>query len=138
MNRAIWPVSFLSSSATLRKKADEEDRRAARAARRAVRVLRTGKLKMSARYRSSWGCRIGVCTSSHKRTDTDSVSPATKLPLYFASLVACDAIQSHSPSVCFIQVSVHAQRRVSVPDAVLTTVVKVPTMIAVPPNTCTL
>jgi predicted RNase H-like HicB family nuclease len=35
--------------ATLRKKADEEDRRAARAARRAVRVLRSGKLKMSAR-----------------------------------------------------------------------------------------
>ena len=35
--------------ATLRKKADEEDRRAALAARRAVRVLRTGKLKMSAR-----------------------------------------------------------------------------------------
>ncbi len=35
--------------ATLRKKADEEDRRAADAARRAVRILRTGKLKMSAR-----------------------------------------------------------------------------------------
>ena len=35
--------------ASLRKKADEGDRRAARAARRAVRVLRTGKLKMSAR-----------------------------------------------------------------------------------------
>ena len=35
--------------ATLRKKADEENRRAARAARRAVRVLRTGRLKMSAR-----------------------------------------------------------------------------------------
>jgi predicted RNase H-like HicB family nuclease len=35
--------------ATLRKKADEEDRRAALAARRAVRVLRTGRLKMSAR-----------------------------------------------------------------------------------------
>ena len=35
--------------ATLRKKADEEDRRAARAARRAVHVLRTGKLRMSAR-----------------------------------------------------------------------------------------
>ena len=34
---------------TLRKKADEGDRRAARAARRAVRVLRTGKLKLSAR-----------------------------------------------------------------------------------------
>ena len=34
---------------TLRKKADEEERRAARAARRAVRVLRTGKLKLSAR-----------------------------------------------------------------------------------------
>jgi hypothetical protein len=35
--------------ASLRRKADEEDRRAARAARRAVRVLRTGQLKMSAR-----------------------------------------------------------------------------------------
>jgi predicted RNase H-like HicB family nuclease len=35
--------------ATLRKKADEEDRRAALAARRAVRILRTGTLKMSAR-----------------------------------------------------------------------------------------
>ena len=35
--------------ATLRKKADEDDRRAARAARRAVRVLRTETLKMSAR-----------------------------------------------------------------------------------------
>lgn len=35
--------------ATYRKKAEEEDRRASQAARRAVRVLRTGKLKMSAR-----------------------------------------------------------------------------------------
>ena len=35
--------------ATMRKKAEEEDRRAALAARRAVRVLRTGRLKMSAR-----------------------------------------------------------------------------------------
>src|SRR5262245_26864770 len=35
--------------AELRYKTDEEDRRASRAARRAVRVLRTGKLKMSAR-----------------------------------------------------------------------------------------
>jgi predicted RNase H-like HicB family nuclease len=35
--------------ATLRKKAELEDRRAARAARRAVRVLRGGRLKMSAR-----------------------------------------------------------------------------------------
>ena len=35
--------------ATLRKKADEEDQRAVRAARRAVRVLRTGTLKMSVR-----------------------------------------------------------------------------------------
>jgi predicted RNase H-like HicB family nuclease len=35
--------------ATLRKKADEEDRRAARAARHAVRVLRRGRLRMSAR-----------------------------------------------------------------------------------------
>jgi predicted RNase H-like HicB family nuclease len=35
--------------ATLRRKAEQEDRRAARAARRAVRVLRGGRLKMSAR-----------------------------------------------------------------------------------------
>lgn len=35
--------------ASLRRKADEEDRRAARAARRAVQLLRSGKLKMSAR-----------------------------------------------------------------------------------------
>jgi len=35
--------------ASLRKRANEEDRRAARAARHAVRVLRAGKLKMSAR-----------------------------------------------------------------------------------------
>ena len=35
--------------ATLRKKAEREDRRAAKAARRAVRVLRGGRLKMSAR-----------------------------------------------------------------------------------------
>lgn len=34
---------------TLRKRADQEDHRAALAARRAVRVLRGGKLKMSAR-----------------------------------------------------------------------------------------
>ena len=34
---------------SLRRKADEGNRRAARAARRAVRVLRTGKLRMSAR-----------------------------------------------------------------------------------------
>lgn len=35
--------------AALRKRADQENRRAALAARRAVRLLRTGKLKMSAR-----------------------------------------------------------------------------------------
>jgi predicted RNase H-like HicB family nuclease len=35
--------------ATLRKKADQEDKRASAAARRAVRVLRSGRLKMSAR-----------------------------------------------------------------------------------------
>lgn len=34
---------------TLRKKADQQDKRAAAAARKAVRVLRTGHLKMSAR-----------------------------------------------------------------------------------------
>ena len=42
-------TTAIRAYATLRKKADEEDRRAARAARRAVRVLRTGTLKMSAR-----------------------------------------------------------------------------------------
>jgi predicted RNase H-like HicB family nuclease len=35
--------------ASLRRKADEEDRRAARAARRVVQLLRSGNLKMSAR-----------------------------------------------------------------------------------------
>ena len=35
--------------ATFRKKAEEEDRRAAQAARRAVRLLRTGRLRLSAR-----------------------------------------------------------------------------------------
>ena len=39
----------LRTYATLRKRADEEDRRAAQAARRAVRLLRGGRLKMSAR-----------------------------------------------------------------------------------------
>jgi len=39
----------ISTYAKLRKKADDEDRRAAAAARRAVRVLRGGRLKMSAR-----------------------------------------------------------------------------------------
>lgn len=39
----------ISAYAKLRKKADDEDRRAAAAARRAVRVLRSGRLKMSAR-----------------------------------------------------------------------------------------
>jgi predicted RNase H-like HicB family nuclease len=42
-------IKAIRAYATLRKKADDEDRRAARAARRAVRLLRTGKLKMSAR-----------------------------------------------------------------------------------------
>lgn len=39
----------LRAYAALRKRADDEDRRAAQAARRAVRVLRGGRLKMSAR-----------------------------------------------------------------------------------------
>jgi predicted RNase H-like HicB family nuclease len=39
----------IRACATSRKKADQEDRRAALAARRAVRVLRGGRLKMSAR-----------------------------------------------------------------------------------------
>lgn len=39
----------ISAYAKLRRKADDEDRRAAAAARRAVRVLRGGRLKMSAR-----------------------------------------------------------------------------------------
>ena len=42
-------MKAIRAYATLRKKADEEDRRAARAARRAVHVLRTGRLEMSAR-----------------------------------------------------------------------------------------
>jgi hypothetical protein len=74
------------------------------------------------------------------RDDVSTWRRATiqRTPFYLASLVACDAIHSHWPSVCFIQVSVHAQRRASVPDAVLTTVANIPTMIAVPPDTCTL
>ena len=47
--------------ATLRKKAEEQDRRAALAARRAVRVLRAGRLKMSARDAA---CLLGL---SHQR-----------------------------------------------------------------------
>jgi predicted RNase H-like HicB family nuclease len=47
--------------ASLRRRADEQDRRAASAARRAVRVLRTGKLKMSARDAA---CLLGL---SHQR-----------------------------------------------------------------------
>src|SRR5262245_48239268 len=39
----------ISAYARLRKRAEDEDRRAAAAARRAVRVLRGGRLKMSAR-----------------------------------------------------------------------------------------
>ena len=50
---AVWPLGWRTFAekpyATLRKKADEDDRRAALAARRAVHVLRTGTLKMSAR-----------------------------------------------------------------------------------------
>ncbi len=42
-------VKAIRAYATLRKRADQEDRRAAVAARRAVRLLRGGKLKMSAR-----------------------------------------------------------------------------------------
>ncbi|OFW03562.1 MAG: hypothetical protein A3H96_20215 [Acidobacteria bacterium RIFCSPLOWO2_02_FULL_67_36] len=42
-------VKAIRAYATLRKRADQEDRRAALAARRAVRLLRGGKLKMSAR-----------------------------------------------------------------------------------------
>lgn len=42
-------VKAIRTYATLRKKADREDRRAAMAARRAVRVLRKGRLRMSAR-----------------------------------------------------------------------------------------
>jgi predicted RNase H-like HicB family nuclease len=48
--------------ATLRKRADQEDRRAAIAARRAVRLLQGGKLKMSARDAARvlgiWGERL--------------------------------------------------------------------------------
>ena len=42
-------VKAIRAYATLRKRADQEDRRAAVAARLAVRLLRGGKLKMSAR-----------------------------------------------------------------------------------------
>lgn len=42
-------VKAIRTYATLRKKADREDRRAALAARRAVRLLREGRLRMSAR-----------------------------------------------------------------------------------------
>jgi predicted RNA binding protein YcfA (HicA-like mRNA interferase family)/predicted RNase H-like HicB family nuclease len=42
-------VKAIRAYSTLRKRADQEDRRAALAARRAVRLLRGGKLKMSAR-----------------------------------------------------------------------------------------
>ena len=42
-------VKAIRAYTTLRKRADREDRRASLAARRAVRLLRGGKLKMSAR-----------------------------------------------------------------------------------------
>ena len=42
-------VKAIRAYATLRKRAEQEDRRAAIAARRAVRLLRGGRLKMSAR-----------------------------------------------------------------------------------------
>jgi len=42
-------VKAIRAYATLRKRADQEDRRAAIAARRAVRLLQGGRLKMSAR-----------------------------------------------------------------------------------------
>ncbi len=42
-------ANAIRAYSTLRKRADQEDRRAALAARRAVRLLRGGKLKMSAR-----------------------------------------------------------------------------------------
>jgi len=45
----IAAARAIQAYTSLRKKADEEDRRAARAARRAVRLLRSGTLKMSAR-----------------------------------------------------------------------------------------
>lgn len=45
----VAAAKAIRAYATLRKRADQEDRRAALAARRAVRLLRGGKLKMSAR-----------------------------------------------------------------------------------------
>ena len=45
----VTAAKAIRAFATLRKRADQEDRRAALAARRAVRLLRGGKLKMSAR-----------------------------------------------------------------------------------------
>ena len=45
----VTAINAIRAYATLRKRADQEDRRAALAARRAVRLLRGGRLKMSAR-----------------------------------------------------------------------------------------
>jgi len=45
----VTAVKAIRAYTTLRKRADREDRRASLAARRAVRLLRGGKLKMSAR-----------------------------------------------------------------------------------------
>ena len=45
----VTAAKAIRAYATLRKRADQEDRRAALAARRAVRLLRGGKLKVSAR-----------------------------------------------------------------------------------------
>lgn len=65
--------------AALRKRADEEDRRAARAARRAVRVLRSGRLKMSPRDAARLlGCRSSACTSSRKKREENSLSGCSR------------------------------------------------------------
>ena len=45
----VAAIKAIRAYATLRKRADQEDRRAALAARRAVRLLRGGRLRMSAR-----------------------------------------------------------------------------------------
>ena len=45
----VTAAKAIRAYVTLRKRADQEDRRASLAARRAVRLLRGGKLKMSAR-----------------------------------------------------------------------------------------
>jgi hypothetical protein len=58
--------------ASLRKKAEQEDRRAALAARPAVRILRGGRLKLSAVMLPDWsGSPTNACTSLHRARRID-------------------------------------------------------------------